>query len=114
VNGVFFCYRIPAPIEVDGEVTWTTDDHVGESRWFFFDFDEECIIEGAAEMHRMNDVIQCDVEQERNIQAAPEQLLEAKKKVLKHIKNSVLRNLQAPIGTQPRLVTWMAVSRPSF
>jgi superfamily II DNA or RNA helicase len=116
-RGVFFCYRIPGPPpmtqeEIDsGEIVkWVTEDGIGISRWFFYDLENEEILDGVGAMGVMHSIIQCEPSTERQINIARDVLKDCKKKVQKHIKNTALKALQAPIGTKPRLVCWISIS----
>ena len=116
-RGVFFCYRIPGPppltekeIERGEIVKWVTEDGIGDSRWYFFDLDTEEILDGIGAMGEMHAIIECEPTTEREIGIEKSVLKDCKKKIQKHIKNTVLKALDAPMGTRPRLVCWLAVN----
>ena len=115
-RGVFFCYRIPGPPPLtkeeieSGEIyKWVTEDSIGDSRWYFFDLETEEILDNTGAMAEMHNIIECEPTTEREIGIEKSVLKDYKKKVQKHIKNTVLKVLDAPMGTKPRLVCWMAV-----
>jgi superfamily II DNA or RNA helicase len=116
-KGVFFCYRIPGPPpmtskEIDDGVfsKWVTIDGIGESRWYFYDLETEEILDGVGAMGLMHNIIECEPTTERSVSLDKDQLKSYKKKVQKHIKNTALKALDAPMGTKPRLVCWISVN----
>ena len=107
-------YRDPPPLtekEIEsGEIfKWVTEDGIGDSRWFFYDLDKDEITSGVGAMGVMHSIIECEPATERSISLDKEALKTCKKKVQKHVKNTVLKSLDAPMGTKPRLVCWMSV-----
>ncbi|DAC17927.1 MAG TPA: hypothetical protein D7I06_02495, partial [Candidatus Poseidoniales archaeon] len=115
-RGVFFCYRIPGPPPLtkeeieSGEIyKWVTEDGIGDSRWYFFDLETEEILDNTGAMAEMHNIIECEVTTAREIGIEKSVLKDCKKKVQKHIKNTVLKALDAPMGTKPRLVSWLSV-----
>ena len=60
-------------------------------------------------MAEMHNIIECEVTTAREIGIEKSVLKDCKKKVQKHIKNTVLKALDAPMGTKPRLVSWLSV-----
>ena len=116
-RGVFFCYRIPGPPPLteketqSGEIfKWVTEDGIGDSRWYFYDLGSEEILDGFGAMGEMHHIIECEPTTEREMRIENSVLKDCKKKVQKHIKNTVLKALDAPMGTKPRLVCWLAVN----
>jgi superfamily II DNA or RNA helicase len=117
-KGVFFCYRIPEPHPLsDDEIErgvipgWSTENGMGDSRWFFFDIETEEILDGVGLMPQMHTIIQCESDSERVVSLEDQQLRDVKKKVEKRIKNTIMRTLQAPAkGAKPRLVCWLNIS----
>ena len=116
-HGVFFCYRIPGPSPMAPEEReagefpiWVTEDGIGESRWYFYDLGKDEILEGVGAMDVLHSVIECEPSTGREINLARDVLKSCKKNVQKHIKNTILKALQAPMGTKPRLVCWISVS----
>jgi hypothetical protein len=117
-KGVFFCYRTPEPHPLsDDEIErgvipgWSTENGMGDSRWFFFDIETEEILDGVGLMPQMHTIIQCESDSERVVSLEDQQLRDVKKKVEKRIKNTIMRTLQAPAkGAKPRLVCWLNIS----
>ena len=54
--------------------------------------------------------VQCSVEEPRKCTNEQETLIEIRGKVLKHIKNSYLKKLEAPVGIKPKLLAWMEIN----
>jgi len=111
-SAVFFCYALPAPrILEKGEVVdretdrWT--EEAGQTGWYLFDLDAERVIEEPAEMI---DLIRCDRETPRKHDVPEKTLSKIRAKVEKHIKNSYLKKVQAPVGVKPTLKAWMELS----
>jgi hypothetical protein len=116
-RGVFFCYRIPGPPPLPGNEIdkgefpkWVTEDGIGESKWYFYDLDTEEILDGVGAMGEIHKIIECEPTTKREIGNEKLVLKDCKKKMQKHIKNTVLKNLDAPMGTKARLVCWIAIS----
>ena len=71
---------------------------------------QEKFLDDIVAIGEMHAIIECEPTTEREIGIEKSVLKDCKKKVRKHIKNTVLRNLNAPMGTKPRLVCWLAVN----
>lgn len=110
-RAVFFCYALPASDarapdgeEQDAEA-WT--EEAGHSRWYLYDPDTDSIIEEPAEIVGS---IRSTPDTPRRHQMPEEALTDARKKVEKHIKNTYLKNVQAPAGVKAKLKAWMEIS----
>ena len=99
--GVFFCYELPTK-RTDG--TWTDGD--GLYRWYLIDPISNDITENAYEIWK---AIQCDSTEARYLSVTEDQFKEIRKTIEKHIKNSYMKSVQAPLDVKPRLVTWMQI-----
>ena len=102
-KGVFFCYRIPEPVALSDEEIergvapgWSTEDGMGESLWFFYDTETEEILDQIGQMSEMHRIIQCEPEADRKITIGDDDLRKIKKTIDRHIKNTIMRTLQAP------------------
>ena len=122
-KGVFLCIRIPERIkqsdeEVDrGEAPlWSVSDGYGECRWLFYDTETEEILDqesgGQGSISEQYDIIECTPGTQRHLSSGDELagLKEIQKEIRKRVKNSVMKNLQAPVGVKPRLLFWMEVT----
>jgi superfamily II DNA/RNA helicase len=101
--GVFFCYALPA---LDKE-TEQFSEEAGNTQWYFYEIDKETILE------EPNDIITsirstpdtkrvCSIERVR--------LSDIRAKVEKHIKNTYLKKVDAPVGVRPILKCWMEIN----
>lgn len=97
--GIFFCYELPTK-RADG--LWTDGD--GLYRWYLLDPATNDIAENTYEIWK---AILCEKEEARYLSVTEEQFREFRKTIEKHIKNTYLKSVQAPLEVKPRLVTWM-------
>jgi superfamily II DNA or RNA helicase len=110
-RAVFFCYALPAPpAEVKDQAKnapeeWT--EEAGHTRWYLYDLASEKITDEPAEI----------IELVRSKPHTPRQqiipqptLSEIRVKMDKHIKNTYLRQVVAPVGVKATLKTWMELS----
>lgn len=107
-QALFCCYRLPvkrAESAADVEPEWTTDD--GGVQWYLVDLQSGQIREGA---EAIDETVKCAPKTPRLVKIEPDRLLEARKLVEKHIKNSYLKRVQAPVGVKPVLSTWMELN----
>jgi hypothetical protein len=105
-RGVFLCYRLPAEDKsLPPEQAW--EGEANRSGWYLYLLADGSIIETAP---RIAEVIRSTPETPRVCHQAPETLREIRLKVEKHIKNSYLRQVQAPVGVKPVLKCWMEVN----
>jgi len=110
-RAVFFCYALPAPNALEREESaqvlekWT--ETAGSTKWYLFDLATEKIIEEPGEIV---DLIRSKPETPRKHEIENKTLSEIRSKMEKHIKNTYLRQVQAPIGVNPVLKCWMELS----
>ena len=89
-TGVFCCYEMPN----------------GEIKWYFYDADVDEVIGNVEDIWPE---IRCDENTDRWTESGPGGLVDARKKIEHHIR-SYLRDIQAPMGAKPKLITWMEIS----
>ncbi len=110
-RAVFLCYALPAPTAKEreqavGEVTsWS--EEAGYTRWYLYDLATKRIVEEPSEII---DVIRSTPETPRHRSIDNEALSEIRLGIEKHIKNTYLRQVQAPVGVKPTLKAWMEIS----
>ncbi len=105
-RGVFFCYRIPKLDTSDvSQTQWT--EEAGDTRWLYYDLDNQKIVE---DLSQIINVIRSSPETKRLCVLGEKDLVEVRTLIEKHIKNSYLKQLQAPIGVKPILKAWMEIS----
>ncbi len=110
-KGVFFCYTLPAPSlkgqEGDDEVGAEWSEEGGFTKWYYYDLDTEKIIE---EPREIIEFIRSTPETPRHRAMEEKTLSEIRGKVDKHIKNTYLKQVQAPVGVRPILKAWLELS----
>lgn len=110
-RAVFFCYALPAPPsetkdqEKQTAEAWT--EEAGHTGWYLYDLETQKILDEPAEMI---DFIRCRPGTPRRQVLEKQTLSEIRAKIDKHIKNTYLKQVQAPIGVKPRLKAWMELS----
>lgn len=109
-KAVFFCYALPAhrvgsSEDVQDASVWT--EEAGFTQWYLYDLQSEQIKEEPTEIVS---VIRStpDTLRERNLE--DKTLSDIRAKIEKHIKNTYLKKVQAPVGVKPILKTWMEIS----
>ena len=108
-RGVFFCYRLPRPDYLQGGETdklpWS--EAAGETRWYLYLLDQDRILEEPAEIIA---AIRCEPDTPRRCLLEQATLAEIRDKVARHIKNTFLKRMQAPVGVHPILTCWMELN----
>ena len=103
VRGVFFCYALPALDKEKNEFT----EEAGTTRWYLYDLHRETILEEPGEIVAN---IRSKPETPRRCTTEEKMLLDIRKRIEKHIKNSYLKRVDAPVGIKPRLRCWMELN----
>lgn len=109
-KAVFLCYALPAPRgpaeKTEGDDDgWSIDS--GASRWYLYDIASEQVSEDAP---AINAVVRCDASTPRRTEIAHPTLTEIRQRIEKHIKNTYLKQVQAPVGVKPVLKAWMELN----
>jgi superfamily II DNA or RNA helicase len=102
-RGVFFCYALPALDKKAGEFT----EEAGITRWYLYDIDRDAVLEDPGEIvtsirSRPDTPRTCTIEEDT--------LIEARAKIERHIKNTYMKRVDAPIGVKPQLRCWMELN----
>jgi hypothetical protein len=114
-SGLFACYRMP-PIIAQAAGTllelkteeYDPEKHgPGEVKWYFRDAETGEITETLETAWAS---VRCTAGTERTVQLGVSKLAPARKAIEKHIKNTYLKQIQAPIGAKPTLVAWMEIN----
>jgi hypothetical protein len=103
VRGVFFCYALPALDKVSGEFTETA----GTTRWYLYDLGCNSILEDPGEIVA---TIRSTPETTRICTTEEKALVDLRASVEKHIKNTYLKRVDAPVGIKPTLRCWMELN----
>lgn len=102
-RGVFFCYALPALDKEAGEFT----EEAGTTRWYLYDLDRDAILDEPGEIIAS---IRSKPETARKCTTEEKLLVELRGKVEKHIKNTYLKRVDAPVGVKPALRCWMELN----
>ncbi|MEK6777313.1 MAG: helicase-related protein [bacterium] len=102
-RGVFFCYSLPALDKQAGEFT----EEAGTTRWYLYDLDRDAILEEPGEIVAS---IRSKPETPRKCTTEEKTLVEIRAKIEKHIKNTYLKRVDAPVGVKPALRCWMELN----
>jgi len=110
-RAVFFCYARPArPTHIQDMNTgdlnlWT--EEAGDTKWYLFDLATEKIADDPGDIV---DLIRSEPDTPRHCAIEQATLSQIRAKIEKHIKNTYLKQVQAPIGVKPVLKAWMELS----
>jgi len=102
-RGVFFCYALPALDKETGEFT----EAAGTTRWYLYDTEKNTILEEPGEII---DSLRCKPNTPRRCITEEKMLKDIRAKVLKHIKDTYLKRVDAPVGVKPALKCWMEIN----
>jgi len=103
VRGVFFCYALPAFDKEADEF----NEKAGTTRWYLYDLDRDAILEEPGEIVSS---IRSKPEIPRKCTTEQKTLVELRGKIEKHIKNTYLKRVDAPVGVKPALKCWMELN----
>ena len=101
VSGVFFCYALPAldkERSTEDNDEWT--EEAGKTEWYFYPLDTKDIVEG---LSNIKEQIKSKPNTQRKLNINEQDLIEIRKKMLKHIKNTYLKSVDAPVDVKPIL-----------
>ena len=102
-RAVFFCYTRPAKDATTGQ--WI--EEAGDIQWYLYNLETEKIIE---DTEQIDEVIRSTSDTPRRRAMSGESLAAVRKKVEKHIANTYLKSVQAPVGVKPALKAWIELS----
>jgi superfamily II DNA or RNA helicase len=102
-RGVFFCYALPALDKEIGEFT----EEAGTTRWYLYDLDRDVILEDPAEIVGS---IRSNPDTPRKCITEEKTLIDLRAKVQRHITNTYLKRVDAPVGVKPSLKCWMELN----
>ena len=102
--GVFLCYSLPALDAALGQFTL----EAGPTRWYLYDFDRDAILESPGEIA---DSIRSNPNTPRRRKMNRVLLKDIRDKVLRHVRNSHLKQVNAPLDApKPKLRCWMELN----
>ncbi len=102
-RGVFFCYALPALDKQANEFT----EEAGTTRWYLYDLARDAILEEPAEIIGS---IRSKPDTPRQCTTEEKTLVDLRARVDKHIKNTYLKRVDAPVGVKPALKCWMELN----
>lgn len=110
-QAVFFCYALPVAGSAGREgqpadpALWSAE--YGTIAWYLYDMASGNILEEPAEILPL---IRCAPDTPRRCLLPEPTLLEIRKKIEAHIRNTYLKRVQAPVGVKPLLKCWMELN----
>jgi DNA-binding transcriptional regulator YiaG/SNF2 family DNA or RNA helicase len=102
-KGVFCCYTLPALDKEKGEFT----EEAGTTRWYLYDLDRDAIVEEPA---GILESIRSKPETPRKCTMEQRNLIDLRAKMQRHITNTYLKRIDAPVGVKPSLKCWMELN----
>jgi superfamily II DNA or RNA helicase len=103
VAGVFFCYALPALDKQTGQFTY----EAGAVGWYLYDLHRDRILDEPGEIVA---AIRSRPDTPRVCTTVEKTLVDLRDKVEKHIKNTYLKRVDAPVGVKPALRCWMELN----
>jgi len=102
-HGVFFCFALPALDKETGEFA----EQAGTTRWYLYEIDKNKVLEEPGEIIES---LRCKPNTPRRCITDEKILKDIRASVLKHIKDTYLKRVDAPIGVKPVLKCWMEIN----
>lgn len=99
-RGVFFCYRLPAKDAMTGD--WT--DEASFTKWYLYNLDDGSVEEDAT---RIFGLVESTPDTVRVNREDKPFLSDIRRKIDKHITNTYMKRVQAPVGVGFSLLAWM-------
>jgi hypothetical protein len=99
--------RLDASLESEKQKNDFWTEEAGRSAWYLYDLATENILDDPA---RIVELIRCKPDTPRHCTIDQPTLGDIRGKIEKHIKNTYLKSVQAPIGVAPVLKAWMELS----
>lgn len=99
-RGVFFCYRLPAKDATTGE--WTSE--ASFTKWYLYNLDTQAIEEDATHIYP---IIESGPDTPRVTTGEKSLLSDIRRTMDRHINNTYMKRVQAPVGVAPVLLAWM-------
>jgi superfamily II DNA or RNA helicase len=106
-RAVFFCYRLPAEDKTADSPERAWEGLASRTGWYLYAIDNEEI---ADDPGRIAEIIRSTPETPRVLAIEKPTLREIRVKIEKHIKNTYLKQVQAPVGVKPTLKCWMELT----
>jgi superfamily II DNA or RNA helicase len=108
-RAVFFCFALPSRQigggDAQDDTKWSLD--AGFAQWYLHDLASGNTLDDAPQIV---DYIRSAPDTERHCETAQSTLKEIRERIEKHIKNTYLKKVQAPIGVEAVLKAWMELN----
>lgn len=108
-KGAFFCLALPGlkpDAELDaGPEGWS--EASGKPAWLYFDFTTDKVSEGLREIV---EIVRSTPATPRHIATPRDRLRTARDAVLRHVRNTYMKQMQAPLGVEPVIKAWMEIN----
>jgi hypothetical protein len=108
-RALFLCFALPAKQageeHAEEQSAWSLQ--AGYVQWYLFDLATGNILEDAPQISAF---VRSTPDTPRHCEIPPSTLKDAREKVEKHIKNTYLKKVQAPIGVEAVLQAWMELN----
>jgi superfamily II DNA or RNA helicase len=102
-RAVFFCYRLPAKDAKSGD--WT--EETSFTKWYLYNLDNHHIEGDAARIYKL---IESTPDTPRITREKKTALSELRRTMDKHVTNTYMKRVQAPVGVQFQLLAWMELT----
>ena len=110
-KAIFFCYALPIPsLKSDTQAEPKVPDWSGNetiTQWYLYDLAGDKISENALDIFN---AIKSEPQTPTHHSLPQQTLSEIRQKIEKRIKDTYLKQIQAPIGIKPKLKAWMELS----
>ena len=100
---VFFCYSLPALDKLKNDFT----EEAGITRWYLYNLESNKILD---KPHEIINSIRTELDTPRKCSVDQKKLIQVRKSIEHHIKNTYLKRVDAPVGVKPRLRCWMELN----
>jgi len=110
-KAVFFCYALPIQktpvrdVKTGDSALWS--EEAGYTKWYLYNIEKETIIDEPTEIIGL---LRSTPETPRKTYLHQQTLTEIRIKIEKHIKNTYLKQVQAPVGVNAILKAWMELT----
>jgi hypothetical protein len=107
-RAVFFCYALPAKEQTDSESDeekWSLE--AGTTQWYLYDLATEEVISEPTEIINL---IRSKLDTPRRCSIEQQTLADIRSKLDKHVNNTYLKKVQAPMGVHASLKAWMELN----
>ena len=91
-------------LPADSAATGDWDAEAGFTRWYLYDLGTGEIDDDVTGIHKL---VKCEPDTPRKMAMPKASLSDIRRKMDKHVTNTYLRKVQAPLGVKSTLLAWM-------